>query len=504
MNFALFESGRAESEARIEFVRKLSPGSHIHLSAICGTGMGSVASLLKQLGYKISGSDKAFYPPMGEVVRALTSQLYEGYDPTNLSPKPDLVVIGNNLSKTNPEVEAVLSQGIPFASMSEVLGALLIGTLADVETSVVVSGTHGKTTTTAAIATMLDRAGRKPGYLVGGVPKDLSSSVRPADGSQSARERVVVLEGDEYDSAFFAKWPKFLAYRPNILVVTSLEFDHADIYENLSEIEREFTRLVSMVPENGVVIVSNEGESLPKLFSEWSKIAKCPVYQYGPGANCHVIDRTPNKEGQSLKLQLHKSVASFTSVLSGPQNAQNLLAAALVGERLGLSVEEIEKNLSQFHGVLRRQTLRGEFGGVLLIEDFAHHPTAVRLTLQGIKESYPGKRLVAAFEPRSNTTRRGFFQEDYPASLAVADVVTILEVQEKSTYSNTSLEARPVDILAMAENIRKLGKESHHFQQNTELEKWLCANVRSGDVLVCMSNGDFGGLVQNLEKRLGV
>jgi len=499
MDFKLFEAGKAESEARMETVRSLPKGSHVHLSAICGTGMGSVASLLKQLGFRISGTDKAFYPPMGDVVRGLTSELFEGYRAENLDSRPDLVVIGNNLSKDNAEVQAVLERGIPYASMPEVLGALLIGTREQISSSVVVSGTHGKTTTTAAIATMLDRAGREPGYLIGGVPVDLPLSVRPANMNRPLSERAVVLEGDEYDSAYFAKWPKFLSYRPDILVVTSIEFDHADIYENLDEIEREFSRIVSMVPESGVVFVSDAGESCQRLYSEWSRTAKCSVVQYGED---RILERTPQGTGQKLVLQLQNSIVQFSSQVNGPQNAANLLAAALVGERLGLSEKEIAASLSQFRGVLRRQTVRGEFGGKLLIEDFAHHPTAVQLTLQGIKESYPNRRLIVAFEPRSTTTRRGFFQDEYPAALAIADQVLLLDVQDKKTYSNTSLEAKPVDISKMVERITLKGRPAESFLTTSEMKTWLVANSVSGDAIVCMSNGDFGGLVAELEHAL--
>jgi UDP-N-acetylmuramate: L-alanyl-gamma-D-glutamyl-meso-diaminopimelate ligase len=288
MDFSQFELKRQESEARMEFVRTLAKGSHIHLSGICGTGMGSVAALLKQLGFRISGSDKAFYPPMGGVVKALTSEIYEGYRPENLTTTPALVVIGNNLSADNPEVKEVIARGIPFASMPEVIGALLIGTREQVPTSIVVTGTHGKTTTTAAIATLLDKAGRSPGFMIGGVPLDLPSQVRPG-------VREVVIEGDEYDSAFFAKWPKFLSYRPDILVITSLEFDHADIYENIEEIEREFTRLISLVPSSGKIFVSTDSPALLKLIPIWREQAKAELISYGTEGQLEVVRRIPQR-----------------------------------------------------------------------------------------------------------------------------------------------------------------------------------------------------------------
>jgi len=505
MDHTLFDKHGAESAARMRVLAALPKGSRIHLSAISGTGMAAVAALLKELGFQISGTDKAFYPPMGDVVRKLTTNLFEGYRAENLDPAPDFVVIGNNLSRSNPEVEAVIQRGIPFASMPEVFGALLIGDRKFCGNSIVVTGTHGKTTTSAAVATLLDKAGRKPGYFIGGVPNDLPGGLRAPDLQRPAAERVVVLEGDEYDSAFFAKWPKFLSYRPDILIVTSIEFDHADIYENLEEIEFEFSRLVSMLPKTGLVLVSDQGDSLQRLSAKWKTSAPCEVLSYGsePASPLRVVRRVPDQSGQDLELEIQGELIAFHSSLTGAHNAHNLLAAAAAGKKIGLTAQEIAHGLSQFRGVLRRQTVHGELGGVLLVEDFAHHPTAVQLTLEGLRERYPGRRMIAAFEPRSNTTRQGFFQEEYPASFKCADLVLLLDVQEKPTYSNTKNQAEPFDVSKMRGRIQQLGITAKDFSAVNELKQWILSNTRPGDLLVCMSNGDFGGLVPDLRQTLG-
>ena len=250
-----FFRAEGESENRIKLAATFRPGAHVHFIGICGSGMAQAAVLMKDLGYKVTGSDKAFYPPMGDVVKATAEQIYEGYSAGNLNGKPDLVVIGNNISPNNPEAESVFAQGLSYCSMPELFAAFLIGKRDFCPTSIVVSGTHGKTTTSCAIATFFDVAGFRPGYFVGGVPLNLPSGIRKVNTNIPLSKRVVVLEGDEYDSAFFAKWAKFHSYRPDILVVTSLEFDHADIYDSIEEIELEFDRVARKVPASGTILI---------------------------------------------------------------------------------------------------------------------------------------------------------------------------------------------------------------------------------------------------------
>ena len=325
--------------ARIKYASALKPGAHIHISGVCGSGTSAVLALLKKRGFYVSGSDKAFYPPMGAVVRGLADRLDEGYRPENLTPAPELVVIGNALSRGNPEVEAVLAQGIPFASMPEVFAAQLIAERDYCRTSVVVAGTHGKTTTTAAIAYLLDATGRKPGYFIGGVPENLAGNIRPVSEEIPVEQRVVVLEGDEYDSAFFAKYAKFHCYRPDIAVITSLEFDHGDIYNSVEEIEQEFTRFAARLPEEGLILVCDQGERLQRLAETWSKdkAIKAPILRYGMEAatryrlcsrSLWCYQDVPRKRfGQKLELGIGEQELTVRTTLSGEHNALNLLAA---------------------------------------------------------------------------------------------------------------------------------------------------------------------------------
>jgi len=491
-----------DSLARASYVKSLPKGAHIYLAGICGTGMASVATLLNKLGYVVSGSDKAFYPPMGDVVKKVATKIYEGYNEKNLAEKPDLVVIGNNLRVTNPEVQFVLNHKIPYASMPEVLQALLVGDHSHCQTSIVVIGTHGKTTTTAAIATMLHLVGKNPGYFIGGAPIDLEDSVSPVDYQRSANDRVVVLEGDEYDSAFFAKYPKFHSYRPDIVVMTSLEFDHADIYNNVEEIELEFSRLAKSIPDNGYILICSDSERLVKLSQKWKQEFKKNILTYGqdPQADFYLEKRERNNNGQVLTIKSsifnHQPFVIHTS-LTGEHNALNLTATAVVGKLLSLTEAEMQTAISQFHGVKRRQQIISDKDGILLIEDFAHHPTAVKVTLDGLREKYPHQRIIAAFEPRSNTSRRGFFQEEYKKCFGAADVILILEIQDQNVYSNTDNQEKPLHIQDIVTELLKT-KTALSFQTVSELANYINANKKSGDVIVCMSNGDFGGLITML------
>jgi UDP-N-acetylmuramate: L-alanyl-gamma-D-glutamyl-meso-diaminopimelate ligase len=502
-------SADLSSEQRIKHVSALKPGASIYIIGICGTGMGAVASLLKQLGFKVAGSDKAFYPPMGDFVRKTADKIFEGYKAENLDWKPDLVVVGNSVSKDNPEVVRLLAEKIPYASMPEVFSALLIGTRKHCPTSIVVAGTHGKTTTSALVATMFDCAGRKPGYFIGGIPKNLSSGIRPVDLSIATEKRVVVLEGDEYDSAYFAKWAKFQSYRPDILVITSLEFDHADIYRNLEEIEEQFLKVILTMPKTATVLVCDEGESLQKfaqaLIANIQIQAKISFYGTKETSKFRLQRRTPNKVGgQDLEFQLGDEHLNFTTKLSGKFNALNLLVGGAVGKLCGLKAEEIKLGLAEFGGVLRRQNVIFDKNGITVIEDFAHHPTAVSATITGIKESYPDSRLIAVFEPRSNTSRRAFFQDDYAQSFNDADLVVIKDVEQVGGYSKFGDE-KGLDVRKLVTDISSAkGKIGISFclSSTEEITDFLFKELKAGDVILLMSNGDFGGLPQLLSDEL--
>lgn len=502
------------SVERARFVASLPPGSHVHISGICGTGTSAVLSLLKQLGFRVSGSDKAFYPPMGPLVKRLADKVYIGYGAENLEETPDLVVIGNALSSDNPEVLEVFEQGIPFASMPEVFSALLIGSREDCPTSVVVSGTHGKTTTSAALATILEEAGRHPGYFIGGVPNELPSGIRPVSKELLLANRAVVLEGDEYDSAFFAKYSKFHNYRPDIAIVTSLEFDHADIYTSLEEIELEFTRFVRRIPSDGLILVCDQGESLAALTKAWEedKSITAGIERYGleETSEYRLLSRDPwqyqdipeKHVGQQLRFSLLGTEVEAKTMLSGQHNALNLLACAAVARRLGVGDQELARGIREFTGVQRRQQTLLELAGITVLEDFAHHPSAVATTLQGLKESYPKKRLVAVFEPRSNTSRRGYFQNEYGRSFQAADLSIIKEVQDAGSYSGTNDEIVALDVEKVKKDIEATGGKAKSFAEVEGIRKFLLGELRSGDLVVLMSNGDFDGLSEILMNAL--
>lgn len=505
---------------RASLVHKLPKGSHIHISGVCGTGMASVLQLLKEKGFYVTGSDKAFYPPMGDVVRKTADRVFESYNEANLDPEPKLVVIGNSLSRGNPEVEYVLSRGIPFASMPEVFSALLIGTREECGTSVVVAGTHGKTTTTSAVATILDQAGLKPGYFVGGIPKDLPGSIRPPAVDLPPAQRVVVLEGDEYDSAFFSKFSKFHSYRPDIAILTSLEFDHADIFASMDDIEREFTGFVARVPANGLVLVCDEDEQLVDLAARWQRdgTVKAELAFYGsradskyrllkreqldPAGKLALTLGTEDALAQELTLSLSGVELKVQTPLTGIHNALNLLAATAVAQRLGLTTAQVVAAVPKFHGALRRQHIVANIEGVLIIEDFAHHPTAVKVTLDGLRERYQSRRLVAVYEPRSNTSRRAFFQDAYVTSFAAADEVVLLEVNDVGGFSGTAGDTAALDVKRLASEIASTGTLASAKPSVAELQSYLVKTLGAGDMVVLMSNGDFGGLIQSLPLAL--
>jgi len=501
------EMDQASTE-RVAAVSRLRAGARIHVSGICGTGMAAVASLLKQRGFYVSGSDKAFYPPMGDVVRSIADEIFEGYSAQNLASRPELVVIGNSLSRGNAEVEFVLEQGVPYASMPEVFSALLIGGRDYCATSVVVCGTHGKTTTTSLVANLFEHAQWHPGYFIGGVAKNFQTTVRVVDERQPLERRLVVLEGDEYDSAFYAKWPKFHSYRPDIVIMTSLEFDHADIYESVEQIETEFIRLAQRVPAAGAILYCDADERLRAIFSKKTEHGiLCQLYSYGEATESvfRLVRRSPlgtSGAGQILELNLRGTIAKVSTKLSGEHNALNMLAAAAVGEIKGLAVEQIEGGLASFEGVLRRQTVVPSGGGIVLIEDFAHHPTAVDVTLRGLKESFPDSRLIAVFEPRSNTSRRAVFQDAYTKAFAAADVVIIQESSAAGVYSNTSGEIAALDVKRIVNHLRSGGKGAYTFGAVAEIKNFILQLTRPGDVVVVMSNGDFGGLIRELSTAL--
>jgi UDP-N-acetylmuramate: L-alanyl-gamma-D-glutamyl-meso-diaminopimelate ligase len=465
---------------------------HIHLSGICGTAMASLAGLLQLQGHHITGSDHAAYPPMSDLLRSLGIPVMEPYAEANLTPAPDLVVIGNALSRGNPEVERILDERIPFTSMA----ALLHEEFLSGRTSLVVAGTHGKTTTTSMLAWIYQTAARgdsalEPSFLIGGVAENFGSSfqLRPT--------RSFILEGDEYDTAFFDKGPKFLHYFPDALILTHVEFDHADIYADLEAVKTAFKRLVNLVPRRGAIVAYDGSETV----SECVAHALCRVERYGFNEQAHWRIRNLRYEHGLMCWEIHHAGALWAEVemqMAGEHNALNATAAAALAAGQGIGVEAIRAALASFKSVKRRLEVRAQIAGITVIEDFAHHPTAIRETLRTLRSVYPQSRLWAVLEPRSNTLRRKVLAGDLVESLSLADRVILAGVyQQQRIPENERLH--PEDVV-QALNAR--GKPAELLADADAIVAAIAPRLESGDVVAILSNGGFGGIYEKLPARL--
>lgn len=491
---------------RIAYLGTLEAGAHIHIIGICGTGTGALLQLLVAKGYRVTGSDRAFYPPMGDIVKEYAAELYEGFSEDSLSSRPDCVVIGNTAGAQNPEVLHVLQEKIPFCSLDEALNAFLIGSREYCPTSIVIAGTHGKTTTTALTTWLFESAGRNPAYFVGGVLQNFSETIRGQSEKTPVEQRVVVLEGDEYNSAFCARYSKFHAYRADILVITSLEFDHGDIFSSIEDIEEEFSGLVAAMPKQGKVFVSASYPRLIALANTWREKKYCSanIFVFGDSENAEyrVLSRTQTTpEKQTLSLSIEGEEFSVETTLSGAHNAENVLAASIVGIQCGLTTEQIAEALPKFAGVARRQQLIFDSKGIKVVEDFAHHPTAVEKTLEGLAEAYRPKRLIVAFDPRSNTSRRHFFQKRYAEVFSAADIVYLKKSDDPGSFSLTG-EVIALDAEQLVADINANETTAHLCSTAKEILEQMTSDAQQGDLLVLMSNGSFDGLPQQLPAAL--
>jgi UDP-N-acetylmuramate: L-alanyl-gamma-D-glutamyl-meso-diaminopimelate ligase len=460
---------------------------HIHLIGIGGAAMAALAGMLKERGYHVTGSDAGVYPPASTILATLAIPWKDGFSEDNLKPQPDLVAIGNALSRGNPEIEYVLDQKIPYRSLPEVLKEFFLPG----HTSIVVAGTHGKTTTTAMLAWIFQIAGRRPNFLVGGVAENFGQNYALGGGEE------FILEGDEYDSAFFDKGPKFLHYRPDELVITSLEFDHADIYPDLAAVELQFRRLINLVPRRGRIIAWGESPEVARCVEH----AFCPVETFGLGADADwVAGDLEFVEGATYFRAARRSeeIARVRLPLAGRHNVLNALAAIAIARSRSIEREAIEQALETFRSVRRRLEVKGEVAGVTIVDDFAHHPTAIRATLDAARTRWPGRRLWAAFEPRSNTMRRKVFESALPEALAGADAVVIGPVNRPHLLSDAE-RLSPQRVVAQ---LRALGRPAQAFASAAAIAEFLAAEVRSGDVVVAMSNGSFDNLCEKLLERL--
>jgi len=459
-------------------------GREIHMTAIGGVGMSSLAGLLVAQGHRVRGSDLDVYPPASDELARLGVPVRKGYAAENLEPRPDLVVMGNAISADNPEAVAARRRGIPTLSLPEALELLLLPG----RTPLVVAGTHGKTTTASFLAWVLETAGRAPGWFIGGAPRDLAAGYALGTGEE------FVLEGDEYDSAYFDKGPKFLHYRPAALVLNAVEFDHADIYRDLAHVKQSFARLLGLLPSAAPLLVCAD-------FPHAVAVARESGARYATfgssGADWVTEDLSDGPAGLRFVARGPGESFAVGSPLLGRMNARNLLGVAALARRLGVPVDAIQRAAETFHGVRRRQEVVVD-GAITLIDDFAHHPTAIAATLEAVRARYPGRVVRALFDPRSNTTRRRIFQDEIATALAGADHVLFGPVH-RAALLDVSDRFSPDEACA---KIASLGSTAVSIEEHGALAERVLAEAKAGDVVVVLSNGAFGGIVQRLKEGL--
>jgi UDP-N-acetylmuramate: L-alanyl-gamma-D-glutamyl-meso-diaminopimelate ligase len=444
--------------------------------------MGTLAAMFRELGLQVTGSDQAVYPPMSDFLRDRGILFHEGYAEKNLSPKPDLAIVGNALSRGNPELEAVLSHRIPFVSLPELLrGWFLYKTR-----NLVVSGTHGKTTTSTMLAFLLEKADLHPSWFIGGVPLDLPGGCHHGTGP------FWVLEGDEYDTSFADKRSKFLHYLPELVILNNVEFDHADIYPDLAAIQKSFRQLLQQVPQNGLALINADDPNALAVAQD----APCEMLEVGSGPQAAARYKILKEDSAGCRFTLHGQ--EFHLQLAGRHNVHNASMALCAAHTLGLPLDKLAAILPTFRGVRRRLEVRAEANGITLVDDFGHHPSALRESIAALRAKYPGRRLWALFEPRSNTTRRGIFQNELAQSLSAADGVYITEIARKEQID----PQMRLDPKKIADDIRKAGRESFYLPGPEEILKDILPRLKSGDVVAVFTNGSFGGLVGKLATAL--
>lgn len=465
---------------------------HIHLIGICGTAMASLAGLLQLKGHRVTGSDQAAYPPMSDLLRELGIRVAEPFAEKNLEPSPDLVIVGNAISRGNVELESVLDSRIPFTSLAQVIHDEFVAG----RESLVVAGTHGKTTTTSMLAWIYEVSSRgnallAPSFLIGGVAENFGTSF------QLRETRPLILEGDEYDTAFFDKGPKFMHYFPDALILTHVEFDHADIYRDLDAVKRAFKRLVNLVPRRGRIVAYDGAPNVDECVSK----AFCKVERYGFKENSYWQVEDLKHEGTESRWKVRRegqAWGEFTMQMPGAHNALNATAAAALAFGQGVPLAAITEALATFESVKRRLEVRAEVDGVTIIDDFAHHPTAIRETLKALREAYSGARLWAVLEPRSNTLRRNVFEAELVESLSLADRVIMAGVFK--------LESIPMEERLQPERVvealQRSGHEAVLLQNADAIVEVIAPELRKGDVVAILSNGGFDGIYEKLPERL--
>ena len=455
----------------------------IHLIAVCGTAMGALASLLKEKGFEVTGSDQKVYPPMSTFLMKNGIVVAEGYSEKNLSYRPDLVVVGNAVTKTNPEAVAMQDMGLCYCSMPQAINHFLVAN----KKPILITGTHGKTTTSSIITWILESAGLDPSFIIGGILKNYDSNYRLGKGE------YIVIEGDEYDTAFFDKGPKFLHYDPHATVITGIEFDHADIFTDLNHVMQAFRTLISRLSASSSLIAFAEDENVMQLLS--NRNGRVLTYGKSKNADWRLQDIKLNSSISFFKVFFgDQFFGEFQTSLMGKHNLLNSLAAIAIAYQLGINSEEIQKALKTFQGVKRRQEIRGITNGITVMDDFAHHPTAVKETIRAVKERYRESRLIAVFEPRTNTSMRNVFQGIYPLSFDMADLICIRKPP--------LLEKIPPNVRFSSEklvqDLKVRGKDARYFEDTESIISFLIEKAESGDIVLIMSNGGFDHIHEKL------
>lgn len=466
---------------------ELKKGAHIHMMGICGTAMGGLAGLLKGMGYKVTGSDQNVYPPMSTQLENLGIKIKEGYKRENLTPRPDFVIVGNVMSRTHEEVQALLETDIPYTSLPDALGKFVI----EDRKSIVIAGTHGKTTTTALMSWVAEQCEKQPGFLIGGKPQNFETSFKIPKGD------FFVIEGDEYDTAFFAKVPKFLFYKPRYAILTSVEFDHADIYKDLDDVKKAFVGLLDILPQDGLLVSFADDINIPTILKH-SKTKNIHTYGLNNGDYQAKNIRFTESYCEFDIVEKGKTIDTVKLAIYGKHNVANALAVYVLARNLKWPLDKVKEALLSFKGVKRRQELLGKPGGVTVIEDFAHHPTAVQVTIDSIHERFKGKRLFNVFEPRSATSRRKVFQKDYVEAfkgdwdVLIAQPFNQTSINEADRFSSDDLVG----------DLAKTGTRAHLMPNVQAIIEYIAKEARAGDVVLIMSNGGFDGIYQKLISRL--
>jgi UDP-N-acetylmuramate: L-alanyl-gamma-D-glutamyl-meso-diaminopimelate ligase len=461
---------------------------HVHLLGIAGAAMAPVAGMLKERGFHVTGSDVNVYPPASTLLDSLGIRWNEGFREENLKPAPDLCVVGNVIARGNPEIEYILDEKLPYCSMPQLLEEYFIPR----HTSIVIAGTHGKTTTTAMLAWIFQVAGRKPDFLIGGVAPNFGDRSYGLGGGEE-----FIIEGDEYETAFFDRGPKFLHYHPDELILTSLEYDHADIYPDLASIALQFRRLVNLVPRRGKVLIWGDSPELRETVAK----AFCPVETFGLTPECDWCagDIQWHDEATEFRVAFRgREVTRVRTPVAGKHNVLDALAAIAIAYGRGIECEAIERALLTFVSVRKRMEIKGEEHGVLVVEDFAHHPTAIRMTLEATRTRWPGRKVWAAIEPRSNTMRRKIFQDVLPDALAIADEIVIGPVSRAQLLEDEE-RLSPESI---ADSLLQRGRPAKAFDSAAAIANYLAARAHAGDMVMVMSNGSFDGLSGKLLEKL--